>query len=103
MSDRKFLYAGVSQRDGQFHLRASNREIYDEILKRDKDTRINIIKLSKPMTKDEIRATLVRRKDFQSPAILKVLSRGEDAPAKAAKKKPARRKAVKSEPAAAAA
>lgn len=78
MSNRKFRFAGVSKRDGEFHLRASNREIYDQILKRDKDTHITIVKLAKPMTKEEIRAALARRKEFKSPAILKVLSRDDE-------------------------
>jgi hypothetical protein len=93
MSNRKFRFAGVSKRDGEFHLRASNREIYDQILKRDKDTHITIVKLAKPMTKEEIRAALVRRKEFKSPAILKVLSRDDEVVVvKATKKKTAARR-----------
>jgi hypothetical protein len=88
---RKFKFAGISKVDGRFALRASNRDVYAEILERDKNTNIKIIKLDKPMTKDQIREHLARRKDFRNPQILAVLRRGEDT---AAKRKPAKKKAV---------
>jgi hypothetical protein len=94
---RKFRFAGVSKVDGRIALRASNRDAYADILKRDKNTAINIIKLDKPMTKDQIREHLARRKAFQSPAILSVLKRGDVEPV-AKKKAPAKRTASRKAP-----
>lgn len=91
---RKFRFAGVSKVDGRLALRASNRENYDEILVRDKNTAINIIKLDKPMTKDQIRETLARRKDFKSPAIQALLKKGEDVPVRKSAKKRVAKKAT---------
>ena len=91
---RKFRFAGVSKVDGEWRLRASNRENYDEILARDKNTGIKLRKLSKPMTKDEIRKDLSRRKDFRTPQILRVLQRDDEAPVR----KVARKKSKKAAP-----
>ena len=99
MSERKFRFAGVSKRDGKFHFRASNREIYDQVLKRDKDTEIHIVKLNKPMTKEAARQACARLQQFKKPAILKVLRKDDEtaAPKKtAAKRKPAARKTTES-------
>jgi hypothetical protein len=75
--------------DGRFTLRATNRElpVYPEILVRDKNTHINIIKLNKPMTKDQIREHLAKRKDFRKPAILAVLKKEKPATKRAVAKK----------------
>lgn len=86
---RKFRFAGVSKVGGRIALRASNRDNYDEILKRDKNTAINIIKLDKPMTKDQIREALARRKDFRTPQVLAVLKRDDNAPVRKTPKKKA--------------
>lgn len=95
-SDRKFKFAGVSRVDGRLALRASNRENYDAILKRDKNTGIQIVKLDKPMTKDQIREVLARRAAFKTAPILKLLSKGDEekAPAKKAVKKKAAKKSA---------
>lgn len=87
---RKFRFAGVSKVDGRLALRASNRDNYDAILVRDKNTNIKIVALGKPMTKDQIRETLARRKDFKAPAIQKLLKKGEEPTAR----RPAKKKAV---------
>lgn len=89
MSNRKFRFHGVSKVDGRLALRASNRETYDQILKRDKNTAINIKKFAKPMTKAEAREALAKMKEFQTPAILKLLKRGEEEAPPARKKRAA--------------
>lgn len=102
---RKFRFAGVSKVDGRVALRASNRDNYDEILHRDKNTGIKIVKLDKPMTKDQIAELLARRKEFRTPQILAVLRKrigeGEQPVRKAVKKKAVAKKAPAAEQAAA--
>lgn len=110
---RKFKYAGVSKVGGQFTLRATNRElpVYPQLLEREGNTAINIIELDKPMTKDQIREHLAKRKAFRTPPILAALRKETKQPAAkkrvAAKKaSPARKRtavAKKTEPAQAAA
>lgn len=102
---RKFKFAGVSKLNGRYTLRATNRElpVYPEILKRDKNTHINIVRLDKPMTKDQIREHLARRKDFKRPEILAVLKRDAVAAkpvkrAAVAKKSAVKKKAVAAKP-----
>jgi hypothetical protein len=92
---RKFKFAGISKVDGRYALRASNRDVYAEILERNKNTNVKIFKLDKPMTKDQAREFLARKKEFKSPQILAVLRRGEEPKRKAkAVKKKAVKKAV---------
>ena len=78
---------------GRWAVRASNRDIYPEILKRDENTRIKIIRLDRPMTKDKIREVLADHKDFKDPKIQAVLKRGDEA---TVKKTAAKKAAVKS-------
>jgi hypothetical protein len=94
---RKFKFAGVSKVGNRFALRASNREEYPDLLVRNKNTNVKIVKLSKPMTKDEIREHLARRQDFKSPQILAVLRRDVSTPRrKTAKAKTTKKTVAKS-------
>lgn len=72
---KTFKYAGVSRHKGKMSFRASNRPnpTYPNILKKDGHTDIEIVELSKAMTKEEARKNLTTRKNFQTPEILACL------------------------------
>lgn len=63
-SDRQFTYAGLATRGTKVHFRASNRAGYGDILTDEGDTNVKIVKLPKPMSKDEAKAFLGSLKSF---------------------------------------
>jgi hypothetical protein len=85
---KTFVTAGVSKLNGNFALRATNREgnTYATILQKEGHTDVHLVALKEAMTKEDIRKYLPKLKAFQTPEILELLKGGGNEATSKAKK-----------------
>jgi len=69
----KFLFAGVARRGTTLKFRASNRDYYDTVLRKDGDTDVIWQKLPRKMSDKEAAEHLAQQPEFQSPEVLHCL------------------------------